>query len=87
MTTKDEIEKIVSFWEEGKGDAKNRLILYNCTSGYPVRRPPLQITRPSVGGATRRPDLAESSTPLSRLPPRPPRLTWLPASHMPGPLQ
>jgi len=36
MTTKEEIEKIVSFWEEGKGDAKNRLILYNCTSGYPV---------------------------------------------------
>ena len=36
MTTKDEIEKIVTFWEEGKGDAKNRLVLYNCTSGYPV---------------------------------------------------
>ena len=33
MTTKEEIEKIVTFWEEGKGDAKNRLILYNCTSG------------------------------------------------------
>jgi N-acetylneuraminate synthase len=36
MTTKEEIEKIVKFWEEGKGDAKNRLVLYNCTSGYPV---------------------------------------------------
>jgi sialic acid synthase len=36
MTTKDEVEKIVSFWEQGKGDAKNRLVLYNCTSGYPV---------------------------------------------------
>merc|ERR1712176_1640198 len=36
MTTKDEIEQIVSFWEEGKGDAKNRVVLYNCTSGYPV---------------------------------------------------
>merc|ERR1712226_1005637 len=36
MTTKDEIEKIVQFWEEGKGDAKNRVVLYNCTSGYPV---------------------------------------------------
>ncbi|KAL1525433.1 hypothetical protein AB1Y20_020291 [Prymnesium parvum] len=36
MTTKEEIEKIVQFWEEGKGDAKNRLVLYNCTSGYPV---------------------------------------------------
>merc|ERR1712087_759518 len=36
MTTKEEIEKIVKFWEEGKGDARNRVILYNCTSGYPV---------------------------------------------------
>jgi len=36
MTTKEEIELIVKFWEEGKGDAKNRVVLYNCTSGYPV---------------------------------------------------
>jgi sialic acid synthase len=36
MTTKEEIEQIVKFWEEGKGDAKNRVVLYNCTSGYPV---------------------------------------------------
>merc|ERR1712190_693414 len=36
MTTKEEIEKIVKFWEEGKGDARNRVVLYNCTSGYPV---------------------------------------------------
>merc|ERR1711918_49222 len=36
MTTKEEIEKIVKFWEEGKGNAKNRVVLYNCTSGYPV---------------------------------------------------
>merc|ERR1712232_277613 len=36
MSTKDEIEKIVCFWEEGKGRAKERVILYNCTSGYPV---------------------------------------------------
>lgn len=36
MTTPDEVEKIVKFWEEGKGDAKNRVVLYNCTSGYPV---------------------------------------------------
>jgi len=36
MTTKDEVEKIVTFWEEGKGDARNRVVLYNCTSGYPV---------------------------------------------------
>merc|ERR1712110_68295 len=36
MTTKEEIEKIVKFWEEGKGNAKERVVLYNCTSGYPV---------------------------------------------------
>jgi N-acetylneuraminate synthase len=36
MTTKEEIEQIVQFWEQGKGDAKNRVVLYNCTSGYPV---------------------------------------------------
>merc|ERR1719373_960169 len=36
MTTKEEIESIVKFWEDGKGDAKNRVVLYNCTSGYPV---------------------------------------------------
>merc|ERR1712151_84980 len=35
MTTKDEIEEIVKFWEEG-GHARNRVVLYNCTSGYPV---------------------------------------------------
>ena len=29
----DEIEEIVKFWEQGKGDAKNRVVLYNCTSG------------------------------------------------------
>merc|ERR1719454_1907272 len=34
MTTKEEIEGIVQFWEE-KGQAK-RVVLYNCTSGYPV---------------------------------------------------
>merc|ERR1711972_1162979 len=36
MTTKEEIDKIVKFWEEGKGNAKERVVLYNCTSGYPV---------------------------------------------------
>lgn len=35
MTTKDEIESIVKFFES-TGCAKARLILYNCTSGYPV---------------------------------------------------
>jgi N-acetylneuraminate synthase len=36
MSTKEEIEQIVSFWEEGNGKAKDRVVLYNCTSGYPV---------------------------------------------------
>tara|TARA_B100000683_G_scaffold121419_1_gene119329 strand:+ start:328 stop:1203 length:876 start_codon:yes stop_codon:yes gene_type:complete len=35
MTTKAEVEKIVSFWEE-TGAAKGRVVLYACTSGYPV---------------------------------------------------
>lgn len=34
MTTKAEIEEIVSFFE--KHDAAKRLVIYNCTSGYPV---------------------------------------------------
>ena len=36
MTTKAEIEEIVQFWEQGLGNAKERVVLYNCTSGYPV---------------------------------------------------
>lgn len=35
MTTKDEIEQVVAFFEE-KGQAKDRLVIYSCTSGYPV---------------------------------------------------
>ncbi|MBC7487933.1 MAG: N-acetylneuraminate synthase family protein [Cytophagaceae bacterium] len=35
MTTKNEIEEIVSFFEE-TNQAKDRLVVYNCTSGYPV---------------------------------------------------
>ena len=35
MTTKNEIEEIVSFFEETK-QANDRLVVYNCTSGYPV---------------------------------------------------
>ena len=35
MTTKSEQEKLVAFFEEKK-QAKNRLIIYSCTSGYPV---------------------------------------------------
>lgn len=34
MTTKDEIEELVTFFE--KKERNNDLILYNCTSGYPV---------------------------------------------------
>lgn len=35
MTTKNETEEIVSFFEE-TNSAKDRLVIYNCTSGYPV---------------------------------------------------
>jgi N-acetylneuraminate synthase len=35
MTTKNEIEEIVAFFEE-TNQAKNRLLIYSCTSGYPV---------------------------------------------------
>jgi len=35
MTTKDEVEEIVNFFEE-TNQAKTRLLIYSCTSGYPV---------------------------------------------------
>ena len=35
MTTRDEQEKLVKFFEEKK-QAKERLVIYSCTSGYPV---------------------------------------------------
>lgn len=35
MTTKDEVEDLIVFFEE-KDQAKERVIVYNCTSGYPV---------------------------------------------------
>lgn len=35
MTTKEEEEEIVSFFEEND-QAKERLVVYSCTSGYPV---------------------------------------------------
>jgi len=35
MTTKKEVEEIVRFFEE-TNQAKSRLIVYSCTSGYPV---------------------------------------------------
>merc|ERR1711998_533651 len=38
MTTKKEIEDVVKFFEE-TGAAKTRLVIYNCTSGYPVPFP------------------------------------------------
>ena len=36
MTTSDETEKMVSFFEQ-TNSAKNRLVLYSCTSGYPIQ--------------------------------------------------
>ncbi|QKF81085.1 N-acetylneuraminate synthase family protein [Halarcobacter ebronensis] len=35
MTTKEEVEGIVKFFEE-TNQAKSRLLIYSCTSGYPV---------------------------------------------------
>ena len=35
MTTKSEVEEIVNFFEE-TNQAKERLVIYSCTSGYPV---------------------------------------------------
>lgn len=35
MTTRDEVEEIVKFFEE-TDQAKSRLMVYSCTSGYPV---------------------------------------------------
>ena len=35
MTTKEEVEEIVSFFEQ-TDQAKTRLLIYSCTSGYPV---------------------------------------------------
>jgi sialic acid synthase len=35
MTTKEEVEEIVKFFEE-TNQAKSRLLIYSCTSGYPV---------------------------------------------------
>jgi N-acetylneuraminate synthase len=35
MTTKEEVEEIVSFFEQ-TNQAQSRLLIYSCTSGYPV---------------------------------------------------
>ena len=35
MTTRDEVEEIVNFFEE-TDQAQSRLVIYSCTSGYPV---------------------------------------------------
>lgn len=35
MTTRNEVEELVSFFE-ATGQARERLVLYSCTSGYPV---------------------------------------------------
>ena len=40
MTTKEEVEEIVTFFEE-TDQAKSRLLIYSCTSGYPV--PPQDV--------------------------------------------
>lgn len=40
MTTKKEVESIIQFFEE-KNQAKERLLIYSCTSGYPV--PPKDV--------------------------------------------
>lgn len=40
MTKKNEVQEIVQFFEE-TNQAKNRLLLYSCTSGYPV--PPCDV--------------------------------------------
>ena len=41
MTTKKEVEDIVMFFEENN-QAKSRLLIYSCTSGYPV--PPEDVS-------------------------------------------
>ena len=41
MTTREEIEEIVKFFEE-TDQAKDRLMIYSCTSGYPV--PPEDVS-------------------------------------------
>jgi len=35
MTTRDEEKEVIKFFEK-TGDAKDRLVIYSCTSGYPV---------------------------------------------------
>ncbi|CAJ1363672.1 unnamed protein product [Effrenium voratum] len=37
MTTEEELEKIIEFWEKGKGNATSRVVLYTCTSAYPAQ--------------------------------------------------
>ena len=41
MTSKDEVEEIIKFFEE-TDQAKTRLLIYSCTSGYPV--PPKDVS-------------------------------------------
>jgi len=41
MTKRDEVEEIVSFFEKNNS-AKSRLLIYSCTSGYPV--PPRDVS-------------------------------------------
>merc|ERR1712078_105021 len=47
MTTKEEVEKIVTFWEEGAGDAKNRhVVLHQHTHTARTRAPGLALQMP-----------------------------------------
>jgi len=42
MTTRDEVEEIVNFFEESD-QAQSRLVIYSCTSGYPVSAEDLSL--------------------------------------------
>ena len=69
MTTKDEVEKIVSFWEQGKGNAKERVILYNCSIGRrraPARGNPAAARAAAEGCPLRGGGAAASEAPRAR---------------------
>ena len=45
MTTKEEVEKIVTFWEEGAGDAKNRHVVLHQHTHTLTLTPPAHAHR------------------------------------------
>ena len=51
MTTKEEVEKIVTFWEEGAGDAKNRRPCYTNTLTHSHSHRPHTRTGPCASNA------------------------------------